>query len=174
MTTDYGSKLRPDRSQRHWRLVSVQAGGGLTVVRQRTRWSMQQLHLAGFLVEYLYTVAGIGDTRFGDDITLFTTALKDAALAEQERAAEATGRNGGGPPGRPITATWHSPGSSADRNGVWRIGVVLGSYGQAQQRVHGHITDCPGGWGGTEERYTKAERDASWWWCRRTFMMLST
>ena len=47
MTTDHGGELGPDRSQRHWRLVSVQAGGGLTVVRQRTRRSTQQLHLAG-------------------------------------------------------------------------------------------------------------------------------
>ena len=31
MTTDHGDELGTDRSQRHWRLVSVQAGGGLTV-----------------------------------------------------------------------------------------------------------------------------------------------
>ena len=37
MTSDHGDELGTDRSQRHWRLVSVQAGGGLTVVRQRTR-----------------------------------------------------------------------------------------------------------------------------------------
>ena len=43
-------------------------------------------------------------------------------------------------------ATWHSTGSSADTNGVWRGGVALGSYGEAQQQVHGHITDCRG-WG---------------------------
>ena len=41
-------------------------------------------------------------------------------------------------------ATWHSTGSSADTNGVWRGGVALGSYGEAQQQVHGHITDCRG------------------------------
>ena len=76
--------------------VPVQAGGGLTVVRQRTRRSMQQLHLAGFLAKHSCTVAGIGDARLGDDITLFSTAVKDAALAEHERAAEATSRNGGG------------------------------------------------------------------------------
>ena len=84
MTTDHGDELRTDRSQRHWRLVSVQAGGGLTVVRQRTRRSMQQLHLAGFLAKHSYTVAGIGDTRLGDDITSFTAAVKHAALAEHE------------------------------------------------------------------------------------------
>ena len=42
MMTDHGDELGADRSQRHWRLVSVQAGGGLTIVRQRTRRSMQQ------------------------------------------------------------------------------------------------------------------------------------
>ena len=87
-------------------------------------------------------MAGIGDTRLGDGITAFSTAVRDAALAEHERAAEATGRNDGGPPGRAVTAAWHSSGSSADRNGIWRGGVALGSYGEAQQRVHGHR-----GWG---------------------------
>ena len=100
MATDHDGKLGPDRSQRH-------CGGGLTVVRQRTRRSVQQLHLAGFLAKHSCTVAGIGDTRLGDDIILFSTAVKDAALAEHERAAEATGRSGAGLPGRPITATWH-------------------------------------------------------------------
>ena len=142
MTTDHGDKRRPDRSQRHWRLASVQAGGGLTVVRQRIRRSTQQLHLAGFLAKHSCTVAGIGDTRLGDDITSFSAAVKHAALAEHKRVAEATGRSGAGLPGRPITASWHSSGSSADRNGVWREGVALGSYGEAQQRVHGHIVDC--------------------------------
>ena len=131
-----------------------QAGGGLTVVRQRTRRSMQQLHLAGFLAKRSCTVVGIGDTRLGDDITLFSTAVKDAALAEHERAAEATGRNGGGLLGRPITATWHSSGSSANRNGVWWGGVALGSYGEAQQRVHGHIVDSRG----YRERHLPADR----------------
>ena len=95
MMNDHGGKLRADRSQRHWRLVSVQAGGGLTVVRQRTRRSMQQLHLAGFLAKHSCTVAGIGDTRLGDDITSFTKSVKHAALAEHERAAAAV--DGSGP-----------------------------------------------------------------------------
>ena len=146
MTTDHGDELRTDRSQRHWRLVSVQAGGGLTVVRQRTRRSMQQLHLAGCLAKHSCTVAGIGDTRLGDVITSFTAAVKHAALAEHERAAEAISCSGASLPGRPITASWHSSGSSVDRNGVWRGGVALGSYGEAQQRVHGHVVDCRG-WG---------------------------
>ena len=146
MTADHGDELGTDRSQRHWRLVSVQAGGGLTVVRQRTRRSMQQLHLAGFLAKHSCTVAGIGDTRLGDDITSFTTSVKHAALAEHARAVEAVEGSGAGPPGRPITSSWHSSGSSADRNGVWRGGVAMGSYGEAQQRLHGHIIDCRG-WG---------------------------
>ena len=79
MSTDHGDGLGADRSQRHWRLVSVRAGGGLTVVRQRTRRLMQQLHLAGFLAKHSCTVAGIGDTRLGDDITAFTTSMKHAA-----------------------------------------------------------------------------------------------
>ena len=146
MTTDHGGKLRPDRSQRHWRLVSVQASGGLTVVRQRTRRSTQQLHPAGFLAKHSCAVAGIGDTRLGNDTTSFSAAVKHAALAEHEGGSEATGRSGAGLPSRPIMVSWHSSGSSADRNGVWRGGVALGSYGEAQQRVHGHIVDCRG-WG---------------------------
>ena len=144
MASDHGDELGTDRSQRHWRLVSVQAGGGLTVVRQRTRRSMQQLHLAGFLAKHSCAVVGIGDTRLGDGITSFTASVKHAALAEHERAAEATGGSGAGPTGRPITSSWHSSGSSADRNGVWRGAVALGSYGEAQQRLHGHIIDCRG------------------------------
>ena len=107
---------------------------------------MQQLHLAGFLAKHSCTVAGIGDTRLGDGITSFTAAVKHAALAEHERAAEATSGSGAGSPGQPITASWHSSGSSADQNGVWRAWVALGSYGEAQQRVHGHVIDCRG-WG---------------------------
>ena len=37
MMADYGGELGTNRSQRHWRLVTVQAGGGLTVVRQHVR-----------------------------------------------------------------------------------------------------------------------------------------
>ena len=91
-------------------------------------------------------MAGIGDTRLGDDITSFTMSVKHAALAEHARAVEAIEGSGAGPSGRPTTSSWHSSGSSADRNGVWRGGVALGSYGEAQQRVHGHIVDCRG-WG---------------------------
>ena len=81
MAPDHGDELGAERPQRHWRLVSVQAGGELTVVRQRTRRSMQQLHLAGFLAKHSCTVAGIGDTRLGNDITSFATSVKHAALA---------------------------------------------------------------------------------------------
>ena len=35
MTTDHGDELGTDRSQRHWRLVTVQAGGGLTGAQAR-------------------------------------------------------------------------------------------------------------------------------------------
>ena len=144
MMADHGDELGTDRSQRHWRLVTVQAGGGLTVVRQRTRRSMQQLHLAAFLAKHSCTVAGIGDTRLGDGITSFTTSVKHVALAEHARAVEAVEGSGAGPQGRPITPSWHSPGSSADRNGVWRGGVAMCSYGEAQKLLHGHIIDCRG------------------------------
>ena len=100
MTTNHGDELGTDRSQRHWRLVTVQAGGGLTVVRQKTRRSMQQLHLAGFLAKHSCTVAGIGDTRLGDDITSFKTSVTHAALAEHARAVETAEGSGTGTPGR--------------------------------------------------------------------------
>ena len=174
MTSDHGDELGTDRSQRHWRLVSVQAGGGLTVVRQRTRRSMQQLQLAGFLAKHSSTVAGIGDTRLGDDITSFITPVKHAALAEHERAAEAIGDSGTGSPGRPITSSWHSPGSSADRNGVWRGGVALGSYGEAQQRLYTATLLTAMDGGDIEERYIKEERGGSSWWYRRTVQTRST
>ena len=63
---------------------------------------MQQLHLAGFLVaKHSCAVAGIGDTRLGDDITSFTTSVKHAAHAEHERAAERVGVSGASSSGRP-------------------------------------------------------------------------
>ena len=122
MMTNHGDELGTDRSQRHWRLVTVQAGGGLTVVRQRTRRPMQQLYLAGFLAKHSCTVAGIGYTRLGDDITSFTTSVKHAAHTEHARSVEAAEGRVAGSPGRPITSSWHSSGSSADRNEVWRGG----------------------------------------------------
>ena len=146
MMTSHGDRLGTDRSQRHWRLVTVQAGGGLTVVRQKTRRSTQQLHLAGFLAKHSCTVAGIGDTRLGDDISSFTTSVKHAAHAEHARVVEEGEGGNAAASARPITSSWYSSGSSADRNGVWRGGVATGSYGEAQQRLHGHITDCRG-WG---------------------------
>ena len=88
------------------------------MVRQRTRRSMQQLHLAGFLAKQSCTVAGIGDTRLGDDITSFKTSVKHAAHAEHASAVEAAVDRTAGTPGRPITSSWHSSGLSADRNGV--------------------------------------------------------
>ena len=144
MMTSHGDGLGTDRSQRHWRLVTVQAGGGLTVVRQKTRRSTQQLHLAGFLAKHSCTVAGIGDTRLGDDISSFTTSVKHAAHAEHARVVEEREGSNAATSVRPVTSSWYSSGSSADRNGVWRGGVATGSYGEAQQRLHGHITDCRG------------------------------
>jgi len=122
MMTSHGDELGTDRSQRHWRLVTVQAGGGLTVVRQKTRRSTQQLHLAGFLAKHSCTVAGIGDTRLGDDTTSFKTSVTHAALAERASAVETVGGGGTGTRRRPTTAGLHSLGSSPDLNGVWRGG----------------------------------------------------
>ena len=118
MTTNHGDELGTDRSQRHWRLVTVQAGGGLTVVRQRTRRSMQQLHLAGFLAKHSCTVAGIGDTRLGDDVTTFSTTVRDAA------AAEAWPGSGSAEGGWCMTVRTGRGGGRSPADKVWLGGVA--------------------------------------------------
>ena len=174
MMTDHGDELGTDWSQRHWRLVTVQAGGGLTVVRQRTRRSMQQLHLAGFLAKHSCTVAGIGEPRLGEDIVSFTASV-NTLRSQSTRVPWRRPRAG---------AQAHQVGRSrraGTRRGraartVTECGGEEWRWARTAKRSNGYTTTLLTVVGGEdiEERYTKDERGGSLWWYRRTSRTRST
>ena len=65
----------------HWRFVSVQTRGCLSVTRRSGKQREQQLQLAGYLAMRECEVVGMGDTRLGGDASdiarLTRTALNE-------------------------------------------------------------------------------------------------
>ena len=99
-------------------------------------------------------MAGLGDTRLGDDATevcRMARGIEGRARGEalmrtlegldsKQRAAALEARTG-------VTrVNWQSAGSHKDENDIWRGGVALGSYGDAAAREFGVIDDARG-WG---------------------------
>ena len=68
-----------EKDREHWRFVSVQTRGCLSVTRRSDKQREQQLQLAGYLAMRECAVLGMGDTRLGggaSDIARLTrTAL---------------------------------------------------------------------------------------------------
>ena len=68
-----------EKDREHWRFVSVQTRGCLSVTRRSDKQREQQLQLAGYLAARECEVVGMGDTRLGggaSDIARLTrTAL---------------------------------------------------------------------------------------------------
>ena len=90
-----------EKDREHWRLISVQASGCLSVTRRSDKQREQQLQLAGYLVARECGVVGMGDTRLGGDASdmarLTRTALNglyndDTITADCGRATEPAGR----------------------------------------------------------------------------------
>ena len=100
-------------------------------------------------------MAGLGDTRLGDDATeacwmargiearARSEALMKAleGLDANQRAAALAARTGA------TRVNWQSAGSHKDESDIWWGGVALGSYGDAAVREFGVIDDARG-WGG--------------------------
>ena len=56
-----------EKDHEHWRFISVQARGCLSVTRRSDKQREQQLQLAGYLAARECEVVGMGDTRLGGD-----------------------------------------------------------------------------------------------------------
>ena len=56
-----------EKDREHWRFVSVQTRGCLSVTRRSDKQREQQLQLAGYLAARECEVVGMGDTRLGGD-----------------------------------------------------------------------------------------------------------
>ena len=72
--------LGEERNCEHWRFVSVQTRGCLSVTRRSDKQREQQLQLAEYLATRECEVVGLGDTRLGGDASEMAK-LTRAALA---------------------------------------------------------------------------------------------
>ena len=151
-----------EKDREHWRFVSVQTRGCLSVTRRSDKQREEQLQLAGYLAARECEVVGMGDTRLGGDASdmarLTRTALNglynnDTNIhnndnTNDERSAD-TRPTAGQSAKRPrlrVGLTYDAAGSHKTANGVWRGGVLLGSLGEANKRFEGRVDDCRG-WG---------------------------
>ena len=140
-----------------WRLCHVQTSGCMATERRTDEQREQQQIVLDYVTDGGSDVAGLGDTRLGDDATetcrmvrgieartrgeVLMKTLK--GLDANQRAEALAARTG-------VTrANWQSAGSHKDESDIWRGGVALGSYGDAAARGFGAIDDARG-WG----RYT--------------------
>ena len=58
-----------EKNREHWRFVSVQTRGCLSVTRRSDKQREKQLQLAGCLAARECEVTGMGDTRLGGDVS---------------------------------------------------------------------------------------------------------
>ena len=162
-----------EKDHEHWRFISVQARGCLSVTRRSDKQREQQLQLAGYLAARECEVVGMGDTCLSGDVSdmarLTRTALNglyddDTIKAdyyhiyndtnvndsnmndEQDAGTRLTAGQSAERPRLRVGLTYDAAGSHKTANGVWRGGVLLGSLGEANKRMEGRIGDCRG-WG---------------------------
>ena len=143
-----------------WRLRHVQTSGCMAAERRTDEQREQQQIVLDYVTDGGCDVAGLGDTRLGDDATetcrvargivartrgeAFMRTLTGLDTAQRTEALAA--RSG-------VTrVNWQSAGSHKDEYDIWRGGVTLGSYGDVAAREFVVIDDARG-WG----RYTATE-----------------
>ena len=150
-----------EKDREHWRFVSVQTRGCLSVTRRSDKQREQQLQLAGYLATRECEVVGMGDTRLGGDASDMARMTRTALNGLYNNDTNIHNNNTSGEQGidtrptagqaaeRPrlrVGLTYDAAGSHKTANDVWRGGVVLGSLGEANKRMEGRIDDCRG-WG---------------------------
>ena len=135
----------------------MQTSGCMATERRTDEQREQQQIVLDYVTDGGCDVAGLGDTRLGDDATeacwmargIEARARGEAlmrtleGLDAKQRAAALEARTGA------TRVNWQSAGSHKDESDIWRGGVALGSYGDAAAREFGVIDDARG-WG----RYT--------------------
>ena len=136
-----------EKDREHWRFVSVQNRGCLSVTRRSDKQREQQLQLAGYLAARECEVAGMGDTRLGggaSDMARLTRTALNGLYNNDTNIYNNNTNNEQSTDTRPTAAeqprlrvglTYDAAGSHKTANGVWRGGVVLGSLGEANRRL---------------------------------------
>ena len=129
----------------------MQTSGCMATERRTEEQREQQQIVLDYATDGGCDVAGLGDTRLGDDATeacrmargIEARARGEAltkrleGLDANQRAAALAARTGA------TRANWQSAGShKKDESGIWRGGVALGSYGDAALREFGVIDDA--------------------------------
>ena len=152
-----GNRISELKDPGCWRLCHVQTSGCMATERRTDEQREQQQIVLDYITDGGCDVAGLGDTRLGDDATevcRMARGIEGRARGEalmrtlegldaKQRAAALEARTG-------VTrVNWQSAGSHKDESDIWRGGVALGSYGDAAAREFGVIDDARG-WG----RYT--------------------
>ena len=152
-----GNRISEMKDPGCWRLCHVQTSGCMATERRTDEQREQQQIVLDYVTDGGCDVAGLGDTRLGDDATeacrmargIEARARGEALMKTLEgldatqRAAALAARTG-------VTRVhWQSAGSHKDESDIWRGGVAIGSYGDAAMREYSVIDDARG-WG----RYT--------------------
>ena len=138
-----------------WRLCAVQTSGCMATERRTDEQREQQQIVLDYITDGGCDVAGLGDTRLGDDASVACTMARGCegravgqaymqrleGMTKSERNVSLAAR---APRGRRVS--WRSAGSHKDEYDIWRGGVALGSYGDAAEREENVISDGRG-WG---------------------------
>ena len=125
--------------------------------RRTAAQAEQQQVVLDYVADGGCDVVGLGDTRLGNDAAKMNRMARgvvgrisdeqrrrnSAGLSEEQRAVAMAQRR------KVDKVQWDSAGSHRDENEIWRGGAAVGSYGEAEARMAGLISDCRG-WG----RYT--------------------
>ena len=152
-----GNRISELKDPGCWRLCHVQTSGCMATERRTDEQREQQQIVLDYITDGGCDVAGLGDTRLGDDATEVCRIArgiegraKGEALMRTLEGLDAKQRAAALEARTDVTrVNWQSAGSHKDESDIWRGGVALGSYGDAAAREFGVIDDARG-WG----RYT--------------------
>ena len=147
-----GNRISELKDPRCWRLCHVQTSGCMATERRTDEQREQQQIVLDYITDGGCDVAGLGDTRLGDDATevcRMARGIEGRARGEalmrtlegldaKQRAAALEARTGA------TRVNWQSAGSHKDESDIRRGGVALGSYGDAAAREFGVIDDARG------------------------------
>ena len=102
-----------EKDREHWRFVSAQTRGCLSVTRRSDKQREQQLQLAGYLAMRECGVVGMGDTRLGgdaSDIARLTRTALNGLYNNDTNTADCGGATGpaGREQSRPSAATYNN------------------------------------------------------------------
>ena len=168
MASSWGASSSMAKARGCWRLCHVQTSGCMAAERRTAAQAEHQQVALDHAADGGCDGAGLGGMRLGNDAAKVNRMARSgmgptsdeqrrrdsAGLSEEQRAAAMARRR------KVDKVQWDSAGSHKDENETRRGGVAVGSYGEAEARMAGLISDCRG-WG----RYTGniyTGRDDKW------------